>query len=166
MRWEILPEYVLLILCEEYINAKDVVRASMTCKRWYRICQDNLLWKKLSIEYLYDTLDRMNWYMTYNELEYAKHKVSKELERKLLFYNYVSWKEEYIRLNYQLPLEKGQQLTIQNQNSIQTRDNPQKFTISNDGLKLIVFVKDEYSNNGLCYLYTRPSENESFQFNW
>ena len=44
--WEVLSDPLLLKILK-YLESKDIISCSEVCMHWYRICQDNLLWKEV-----------------------------------------------------------------------------------------------------------------------
>lgn len=46
--WDILPEPILLTILY-YLSPNDVINAGKACTTWYKISQDDFLWKKLLV---------------------------------------------------------------------------------------------------------------------
>ena len=139
MSWSELTEDVLLMICEK-VTLKDIAQISLVCKCWYRILsRQKILWKKVLVKYL--------------EEKNGSKVVKSGLNRLRELNNSVNWKEECIRIasKSRLPLIKGQVLLNRNQY------DPQRFCISNDGLKIAIVDEDLFLR-----IYKRESENDPY----
>ena len=137
MSWIDLPEDVLLLICE-VVTLKDVAQISMVCRYWNHILNaQKILWKKFLAEYLQEKNTSEN--------------VKRGLNRLIELNDDIQWKKILKRLKYRLPLIKGQVLLNQNQY------DPQRFCISNDGLKIAIVDEALFLR-----VYKRISENEPY----
>lgn len=90
-RWQELPDSLFLHIFE-FLHPKDILIASQVCKKWYRNAKDELLWKKLFMEYFLGT---DSWTKT----------------AKLITPLTCSWLLEFQRLYSQTPIVESQVLT-------------------------------------------------------
>ena len=55
MSWSNINEYVLLKIYE-MLSTGDIERAGRTCRRWWNISKDDLLWKKIVMNSFYGVM--------------------------------------------------------------------------------------------------------------
>jgi len=90
-RWQELPDSLFLHIFE-FLQPRDILVASQVCKKWYRNATDELLWKKLFMEYF---LGSNSW----------------TRGGKLIAPLTCSWLLEFQRLYLQTPIVESQILT-------------------------------------------------------
>lgn len=93
--WWVIPEPILLAVLS-YLRPCDVSNASLTCKRWYSICLDDWIWKKLF----------MRDFKVYSDINLKPGKSYFLCFNCLIsvFAGAVSWYSEYERLTTNIPL--------------------------------------------------------------
>ena len=89
--WEVLSDPLLLQILK-YLKPIDIISCSKVCMHWYRICQDNLLWKEV---FRRDFLNQTS---------------NKSIENETQASDSTSWKNEYERLTDRVPCVISQTL--------------------------------------------------------
>ena len=90
--WEVLSDPLLLKILK-YLEPKDIISCSKVCTHWYRICQDNLLWKEVF------------------ERDFLNHTSSKSIVgNETQASSSTIWKNEYERLSDRVPCVISQTL--------------------------------------------------------
>lgn len=76
--WQGLPDCILMHIFD-FLAAKDIPKAGLTCRHWHQVSEDEFLWKKLIAQ---------TWKISVKTLPPGK----------------LSWKEEYRRLEFHSPV--------------------------------------------------------------
>ena len=151
MSWVNLPEDILLIVCEN-LMPKDVISLSSVCKPWHRVCQNNLLWKKLLLNYL-----RGNSYHYDTGLTYKMNECPKGIKHKLRLNPSVNFKEECIRISNAI---NSKTPPFMKANVLVNRNNycPQIVKYSKNGQQLAVLDELQF-----LMVYRRESKEEPYR---